>query len=391
MTQPKRWNHYVLERGIGLQRFWSHHLSGRPRKLLFILAKGFDPRMCLGLEQILALQTQGSCDVALIEFSESPTSPSWAYQSFVDFNMAKLVKLMDKRGTIRRLPLEMRSADGRRVSSTSALNLFRKRADLGDYTDIILDISSAPRGVYLPLLAKILHLLDSTPATADRVPTNFHMLAWEDIELDARIRDNGVEERADFLTPFRGAMDREASAGQPRVWIPLLGESHRVQLERIYVHVTPHEISPVLPSPARNPRRADNLVIDYHDLLFDSWGIEPKNFIYASEQNPFEVYRQIVRAICAYRDSFAPLGGAKFVLSALSSKLLSVGALLVAYDFKTHNFDVGIAHVDCHGYDFTAPETPYAGELFGLWLAGEWENILRPAPTASNPSPSAEK
>jgi hypothetical protein len=384
MTDPDRWNQYVLERGAGLKKFWHHHLSVRPRRLLFILAKGFDPRMCLGLEQILALQKQGTCDVALIEFSESPTSPSWAYHSLVEANVAKLTTLMDQRGQIRRMPLEMRSVDGRRVASTSALNLFRKRTDLGDYTDVILDISSAPRGVFLPLLAKILHLLDNSPACAGQPPTNFHLLAWEDIELDARIKDNGVEERADYLTPFRGAMDREASAGQPRVWIPLLGESQRVQLERIYVHVTPDEISPVLPSPARNPRRSDDLVVAYHDLLFDSWGIEPKNFIYASEQNPFEVYRQIVRAICAYRDSFAPLGGAKFVLSALSSKLLSVGALLVAYDFKAHQFDVGIAHVDCHGYDFVEPEKLPAGELFGLWLAGEWELSVIPTPPAQS-------
>ncbi len=389
MTEPNRWNSYVLEHGTGLQRFWRHHLSGQPRKLLFILAKGFDTRMCLGLEQILAIQTQGTCDVALIEFSESPTSPSWAYQSIVDANMARLTKLMQGRGQIRSMPLEMRSADGRRVASASALKLFPKRSDLGAYTDIILDISSAPRGVFLPLLAKILHLLDSNPPGPKETPINFHMLAWEDIELDARIKDNGVEERADFLTPFRGAMDREATASQPRVWIPLLGESQRVQLERIYVHVTPDEISPVLPSPARNPRRSDDLVVAYHDLLFDSWGIEPKNFIYASEQNPFEVYRQIVRAICAYRDSFAPLGGAKFVLSALSSKLLSVGALLVAYDFKAHGFDVGIAHVDCHGYDFLEPEKLPAGELFGLWLAGEWE---APAlPVSASPAKSDQK
>src|SRR5258706_14729283 len=111
MNDPSRWNHYVLEHGTGLQKFWQHHLSGKPRRLLFILAKGFDPRMCLGLEQILALQKQGTCDVALIEFSESPTSPSWADHSIVDAKMAKLTKLMDQCGQIRRMPLKMRSAD----------------------------------------------------------------------------------------------------------------------------------------------------------------------------------------------------------------------------------------------------------------------------------------
>jgi hypothetical protein len=391
MKQPNRWNHYVLERGDGLLRFWTHHLSGQPRRLLFILGKGFDPRMCLGLSTVLRLQQKGSCDVALLEFSESPTSHSWSYQKLVDANMATLRSLMEGRGKITSMPLEMRTGDGRRIASTSALNLFRRCADLGDYTDVIVDISSAPRGVYLPLIAKILHLIDQPGADPAWLPVNFHLLAWEDIDLDARIKDNGVEERADYLAPFRGGMDREATAGQPRVWIPLLGEGQRVQLERIATLVAPDEISPVLPSPARNPRRGDNLVIDYHDLLFDSWGIEPKNFIYASEQNPFEVYRQVGRAICAYRDSFGPLGGAKFVLSALSSKLLSVGALLVAYDFKAHEFDVGIAHIDCHGYDFEEPEKAPEGELFGLWLAGEWEAKPVAAPCTANPFPPIHK
>jgi hypothetical protein len=168
-------------------------------------------------------------------------------------------------------------------------------------------------------------------------------------------------------------MDREATADQPNVWIPLLGENQRPQLERIYERVTPDEICPVLPSPARNPRRGDNLVAAYHGLLFDAWRVEPRNFIYGSEQNPFEVYRQIARAINLYRESFRPIGEARFVMSALSSKLLSVGALLVAYDFKSKNFEVGIAHVDCQGYRITATAGDPSGELFGLWLAGECE------------------
>jgi hypothetical protein len=105
--------------------------------------------------------------------------------------------------------------------------------------------------------------------------------------------------------------------------------------------------------------------------LFDNWRIEPKNFIYGAEQNPFEVYRQINRAICAYRESFYPLGGAKFVISALSSKLLSIGALLVAYDFKSQLSEIGIVHVDCHGYKVDSTEG-IESELSGLWLAGEW-------------------
>jgi hypothetical protein len=105
--------------------------------------------------------------------------------------------------------------------------------------------------------------------------------------------------------------------------------------------------------------------------------VEPRNFLYCSEQNPFEAYRQITRAIRAYRESLSSLGGSKFVISALSSKLLSVGALLVAYDFKSANVDIGLAHVECHGYHMEDATQAQAsvdqGEPVGLWLSGEWD------------------
>ncbi len=322
--------------------------------------------MCLGLELLLNLLGKEQIAVALIKFDEGPSSPSQAYLPLAAENRVRLQRAMQGRGSIRDHSIQMRSDDDRRIASQNALRLFRRLGDLGDHSDVVLDISAMPRGIYLPLAAKLLYLLDTSKRTI-----NFHIMVAEDSALDACIQDEGVEERADYISPFKGAMDREASAGQPHVWIPLLGENQQVQLERIHDLVNPGEICPVLPSPARDPRRADNLVQAYHRLLFDNWRIEPKNFIYGSEQNPFEVYRQINRAICAYTESFDPLGGAKFVLSALSSKLLSISALLVAYDFKSLKTEIGIAHVDCHGYKIESTDIAKS-QLSGLWLTGEW-------------------
>lgn len=76
-----------------------------------------------------------------------------------------------------------------------------------------------------------------------------------------------------------------------------------------------------------------------------------------------------------YQEVLEPLGGCKTVLSALSTKLLSVGALLVAYELKQAKIDVGIAHVGSQGYvmdgDHEASSSPPYSEIFGLWLAGE--------------------
>ena len=47
---------------------------------------------------------------------------------------------------------------------------------------------------------------------------------------------------------------------------------------------------------------------------------------------------------------------------------MSTGALLVAYELRPDR-DVGIAHIECHGYSLE--ETVARSELFGLWLSGE--------------------
>lgn len=372
-----RWQNYVREHGAELEEFWRAHLNERERHVLFVLAKGFDPRMCRGLKMLLNAGGRGKRDVALVEFSEGSSSPSRAYGQLVDENLATLQKLMQGRGSVTSRPIKTRSVEGHRIASRSAGNLFKSLNEFSGYSDVVLDISATPRAVYMPLIAKILHILDREPRSLASARLNFHVFVSEDPDLDRGIRDEGVEDSAVYVHPYSGGMDREATAGQPKVWIPLLGEGQRAQLERIHDLVVPDEICPVLPSPAINPRRGDDLVIEYHDLLFDRLRVEPRNFIHCSEGNPFEAYRQITKAICGYRESLHPLGGSKFVLSALSSKLLSVGALLVAYDFKTANIDIGIAHVECHGYymDKTVLETAAQNrcELFGLWLAGEWD------------------
>ena len=60
------------------------------------------------------------------------------------------------------------------------------------------------------------------------------------------------------------------------------------------------------------------------------------------------------------------------VLSALSSKLLSLGALLAAYELKRAGHAVGIAHVHALGYNMSNPPSrAKSGEIFEVWVTGE--------------------
>ena len=53
------------------------------------------------------------------------------------------------------------------------------------------------------------------------------------------------------------------------------------------------------------------------------------------------------------------IGGCKVALSALCSKLMSLGVLLVGYELKTANsLQIGIAHIECQGYDMPESLVP---------------------------------
>jgi hypothetical protein len=62
--------------------------------------------------------------------------------------------------------------------------------------------------------------------------------------------------------------------------------------------------------------------------------VGPGDIIYADERNPFDLYRTLSRLNARYTETLRPLGEVKVILSAHSSKLLSLGVLLAAYEHK---------------------------------------------------------
>ena len=364
-----RWENYILESGPNLIEFFGSHFS-TARDVCFILGKGFDPRMCSGVEALAQIGGKGRRDVVLVEYDEGAASPSNAYQGFVERNLKHLQELVSEKAVSSR-SVKMFSDDGRRTTSRSAEGLFTSIDEFKPYGDVVVDISSMPRGIYVPLIAKCLHLID----TSGRKDLNLHVIVSESPHLDGQIYDEGPDETADYIHPFRGGSDREGSGKQPRVWIPILGEGQVVQLKRIYDLVVPDEIAPLMPSPSLDPRRGDDLAYEYRELLFDQLRVEPRNIIYASERNPFEAYRQLRQTIGHYQLALAPLGGCLSVLSVVSTKLLSVSALLTAYELKQAKINIGIAHVESQGYraDESCFETKNSqAVLFGMVLTGEY-------------------
>ena len=370
-NSPDRWLNYVLRRGASFESFWRSFLNSASRDLLFVVGRGFDPRMPNAVAKLLALGGDGLRHCVLVEYDEGAASPSRSHDSSITANVNTIESLFKDNGGLTTKEIRMWSDDGRRrVGSRGAAEVFASTDAIKSYTDILVDISALPRSLYMPLLAKLLYLVDRLN---DIRRPNLHVLVGDNPELDQLITAEGLSDDASYLHGFESGIEQEATADAPKVWMPILGEGKIGHFERIYDLIVPDEIAPILPFPCANPRRTDDLILEYRPYLFDRLRIEPTNFIYVPEQNPFGVYRELLSAIKHYSSSLSPLGRCKIVISALSSKLLSLGALLAAYDLKQAGYPVGIAHVHADGYTMTnvISQQTSTDNLFEVWIAGE--------------------
>lgn len=366
-SQPlEKWQNYLVRGGKDFPSFWSSLLKSQ-HDILFVLGLGFDPRMCSGISKILEVGGDGKRDCLLLIFDEGPNSPSKRHSDKVSSNRDRLNNLLAGKGQVAEREVKMWSGDGQRLGSRNAASVFNAD-DVRQYRDIVVDISALPRSIYFPLIGRLLLIINTWQLDSPR--PNLHVVVSESLELDRLIHTEGIDDDATYLHGFSGGVDMEATSDIPRIWIPILGESQRGELERIYDLVHPDEICPVLLFPSSDPRRGDNLILEYRELLFDRFRVEPDNIIYASEKNPFEVYRQLNKTTTQYKNALHPLNGCKVVISALSSKLLSLGALLAGYEMRDV---VGIAHVESSGYVMSTDIdiSLVHEELYEIWLTGE--------------------
>lgn len=368
-----RWRDYFLREGERFEEFWKQFLTERERDVLFVLGHGFDQRMCHGIQRLMSFGGDGARDVMLLAFHEGPESYSNSYVEQREANGKLLDQLVAGRGSVRHKTISMYSEEGRRIGARKIVEAFQSLADFCHYTDIVVDISALPRGLYMPLLAKLLANFDMDQK--DSQQRNLHVIVAHSPGIDSSIVEEGLEDSASYLHGFAvAALESDSTSSQPMIWIPVLGKQQQLQLEKIHSLVSPDEICPLLPSPSQNPREGDALVIEYHHFLFDQLRVEPRNIIYAAESNPFEVYRQLMRSILHYQQALSSLGGCKVAISVMSSKLASIGVLLAAYELNRRDpkVIVGVAHVETQGYRVEKSSEPApTPTMFTLWLSGE--------------------
>lgn len=372
-----RWNPYVLLANHEVNACFTKHFSAQSN-ILLIMSKGFDVRMNIAINKLKKCQKDAKITVLLINFNEGEESSSHRYKHLVEQNMQELTALVNPTEILEK-NIELWHRDGaskRRVGDRRAVDLIDE-VNVLDYDDIIIDISALPRGIYFSMIAKVLALIDNSN---QKIKPNLMVTVAENPELDEGTVDNTVDDEPNFLAGFSGSIERSSTGhGEPLIWMPILGEYKIPHIKKAHAFLAPNETCPILPFPSKNPRRPDSLIIDYHNILFDEFNIEQQNIMYVPEQNPFEAYKILSKAIKNYRKSLKEIGECKTVISTFSSKLLSIGTLLAAYELKTNNIEVGVLNVDSQGYEIDSTldlkKMRDDSNLFVIWLTGEpYEN-----------------
>jgi hypothetical protein len=348
------WDRYIFRRGNEVHELWDGLFASRAVRLLYIAGHGFDVRAQTAMRELVGnLQTPTrdliSAKLLLVGFSDYELSQE--LRDLTEDNVAKLNSIFSPLGTAQTVVIGSSSDGEEDVSASVALSLGIKQVlDLAnDYTDIILDVSSLPRVAYLAILTSLLGKLvpDKGPQSNTGHPlkaknVNLQVLVAEDAKLDGNILPEDPSNDLVLILGFSATMHAESVKEWPLVWFPVLGENRVSQLRRIMSLAqipSSAEICPVLPHPSRNPRRADDLLVEYTEPLFRSRRTPTTNILYVHESQPFEAYRQLLGAMQRYQHSLQILGGCRLVVTPLSSKLITLGAGLACFEMRTVDLD----------------------------------------------------
>ncbi len=366
MTQ--RWSDYVFADGTSTaprDLMGAASASALDLPSLYVLGVGFDPRCLVGLREFLELDHQVSPKILRIEMAPSgpavqPTVAQMAAQHLAEFEA--LTEGLDIE-TVSYPNVEDPYSPG-----TVLAREVTEAKQLAGVGHLIIDISSMPSILFFPIIKAALKASDLPSGTEGHFDGEIQIVVCENPQMDAWIRELGISD-ASFVGGFRPKGHGDADPDGPTIWVPVLGANAEPALRAIHNLLEPHDICPVLPFPAIEPRRADSLVLEHRTVLFEAFNVRVSDFVYSDERNPFDLYLALCRLERDYRSALEMLGPTMVALSAHGSKLLSVGMLLAAYE---QEIPIAAAAVD--DYEIVAGASLEAfndaNQLCCLWLAG---------------------
>ena len=355
----------------------------RSMRLVYIAGRGFDLRANSVLNHFVERLVASACEIEsaiLLRVGLSGYQLADDLREQTSENASTLAETFAHIGSTEDLEID-RSANGEDdITTTMALRqaIDRILRLVDGCTDVVLDVSSLPRIVYLTILLSLLgRLIPDADAPLSSSGITLHILVGEDPTLDSKIRSEDPGNDLVLIPGYAEALQTEALQDSPLIWLPLLGENRVAQLKKIETSIPAWaEICPVLPHPSRNPRRGDQLLMEYHEVLIETRETPLSNIIYVHEGHPFETYRQLLEAMLRYRRTMAVVGGCRLVVTPLASKLVTIGAALACFEMKLRtepgHSSVAIPYAEPKRYtaDLTSLRQSQA-EISALVLTGD--------------------
>ena len=366
----QRWRTAVGFRGEDFLRFGADYFTDTSRRILLIAGAGFDPRSTRVATQLTAW-ANGRIN-AIVVREERPT-PAADLRALADRNASQFRALIPSL-TVEVVPIfdALGSAviGGRQAANVAA------NAKLDGVTDVVVDVSGLSVGTSFPIIAVLL-------SRAESESKNLHAIVAADSLLDAEIVPEPTE-AATLIHGFRGELGLDKTAKSAKLWLPQLAPNRRALLDRAFRELAPHDICPILPFPAQEPRAGDELVDEYLAELDGVWGVDTRNFIHAADDDPLDVYRTILDLSEAREPVFRGHGGELYVLSPLGSKVLALGALMAAFERQ-----FAVLHVEAIAFTADAGKLgayPAERSVFAhVWLVGDPYPVDPPVAQGSVP------
>ena len=366
MREEGRYSECVMHCSDDVTPFFRSYFKGR--NVLVVGGAGFDPRACNAVQQL-----QGSgARVQLHLIRELRPGPTDALTAAAEKNLELFQELAS---AVQMTDVEIFGNDGAIVGGRRAARAVSDLAIMS-YDDVIVDISALSIGTSFPVVRLLVEEF-----SRNAHPKNLHVTVTHDPSIDARITRTAGD-RPGWVHGFSGTLGVDRDQNPARLWMPQLASGAQQEIRRIYDFVQPDDTCPILPFPARDPRLADNLALEYREELLSTWQVDVRNIVYADDDDPLDVYRTILRIDDLRKPVFEGSGGSATILSPTSSKLTALGALMASTER-----DLPVAYLEAENYELeaSAATQPRTGQseasssLVHLWLEGEAYASGRPA------------
>jgi len=351
----KHWSNCITNFDEDVAIFADDYFNDPSRRVLLVAAAGFDPRS-QPVSKMLA-DILGDRLSAFYIREERPGASEELIKR-ADENEAVLKAIVPSSTIFR---IDVFADDGAPVGGARLVARMLENPIPDEVTDVILDMSALSIGIGFPAAKLLLEECENAEARS------FHLMIASNPELDDVISSMSSSR----ISPVKGFAPDVGASGREvaQIWIPQLARGKANTLTQI--GATPgnwYKICPVLPFPARNPRRADDLLTEYQNELVNEWEIDPRDIVYASEKNPLDCYRTLSTLKQRFDRTMAGTYEPRMVLSPLGSKVLAAGAMMAAIEHG-----MSVQYVETESYDFGAAESAPDGPpdmLVHLILSG---------------------